>query len=73
MDSIIVYPKDNKQKSLLKSLLKEMKIRYDVKESDETLLSEEDFFHKIDKSIKQAESGETKKITKQEQEDLLGL
>lgn len=65
MDSIIIYPKNEQQKSLLKSLLKEMKVRFEVAESEEqTLLSESEFVAKIDKSIMQVDSGQTKKLTK---------
>lgn len=74
MDSITIYPKNEKQKSLLKSLLEEMKVRFEIGESDEpTLLSESEFIAKIDKSIKQAESGKTKKLTKEQQKQFLGL
>ena len=51
MDSITIYPKNEQQKSLLKSLFEEMKVRFEVKKSDDqTLLSESEFFEKIDKS-----------------------
>ena len=74
MDSITIYPKNEQQKSLLKSLLEEMKVRFEVKKSDDqTLLSESEFFAKIDKSVKQAESGKTKKLTKDQQKQFLGL
>ena len=74
MDSIIIYPKNEQQKSLLKSLLEEMKVRFEVGRSDEkTLLSESEFIAKIDKSIKQAETGKTKKLTKNQQKQFLGL
>lgn len=74
MDSITIYPKNEKQKSLLKSLLEEMKVRFEVGRSDdETLLSENEFIAKIDKSIKQAESGNTKKLTEDQQKEFLGL
>jgi hypothetical protein len=44
MDSITIYPKDEKQKSLLKSLLEEMKVRFEIGKSDEeTSLSENEF------------------------------
>ncbi|WP_312761352.1 DUF2683 family protein [Epilithonimonas sp.] len=73
MESIIIYPKDEKQKSLLKSLLEELKVRFEIGENDETLLSEEDFYKKIDKSIEQAESGKTINISKDKQREFLGL
>lgn len=59
---------------MLTSLLEEMKVRFVVGKNDEpVLLSENDFFAKIDKSLKQAESGKTIKIGKDQQKDLLGL
>ena len=74
MESITVYPKNARQKSLLKSLLEEMKVRFEIATSkDETLLSEKDFFAKIDKSITQAENGNTKPRTKDKQKEFLGL
>jgi len=74
MDSITIYPKNEAQKSLLKSLLEEMKVRFEVRKSDdETLLSESEFLAKIDKSIQQAETGKTKQLTKDQQKQFLGL
>jgi len=74
MESITVYPKNARQKSLLKSLLQEMKVRFEIETSkDETLLSEKDFFAKIDKSITQSENGNTKPLTKDKQKKFLGL
>lgn len=74
MEKITVYPRNAKQKSLLKSLLEEMKVRFEIAiTKDETLLSEKDFYAKIDKSITQAENGNTKPLTKDKQKDLLGL
>ena len=74
MDSITIYPKNEKQKTLLKSLLEEMKVRFEVGKSDqETLLSESEFISKIDQSILQAASGKTKKLSKTEQKQFLGL
>ena len=73
MESITIYPKDEKQKSLLKSLLEELKVRFEMGEKDETLLSEEDFYKKIDKSIEQAESGKTKNLSKDKQKEFFNL
>jgi len=74
MERITVYPRNAKQKSLLKSLLEEMKVRFEIATSkDETSLSEKDFFAKIDKSIIQAENGNTKQLPKNKQKEFLGL
>ena len=74
MESITIYPKNAKQKSLLKSLLEEMKIRFEIANSkDETLLSEQDFYAKIDKSVSQIENGKTRGLPKNKQKEFLGL
>jgi hypothetical protein len=74
MESITIYPKNEKQKSLLKSLLEEMKVRFELSsDKDEITLSEKDFFCKIDQSISQAENGKTRRLTKDDQKKLLGL
>jgi hypothetical protein len=74
MERITVYPRNEKQKSLLKLLLEEMKVRFEIATTkDKTLLSEKDFFAKIDKSITQAENGSIKKLPKNKQKEFLGL
>lgn len=74
MESITIYPKNEKQKSLLKSLLEEMKIHFEIAQyEDETLLSEKDFFAKIDRSVSQAEQGKTRVLSKEQQREFLGL
>ena len=43
MESITIYPKNEKQKSLLKSLLQELKIRFEIEKNDNiSLLREKD-------------------------------
>lgn len=74
MESITIYPTNEKQKSLLKSLFEEMKLRFEISANkEETLLSEKDFFDKIDKSLEQAERGKTKSLSKAKQKEFLGL
>jgi len=74
MESITIYPKNEKQKSLLKSLLEEMKVRFEIANTkDDTWLSEEDFVAKIDRSLTQAEQGNTKTLAKDKQREFLGL
>lgn len=74
MESITIYPRNKKQKYLLKSLLEEMKVRFELStDKDETLLSEKDFYAKIDKSITQAKEGKTKKLTIDGQKTFLGI
>lgn len=72
MESIIVYPKNEKQKSLLKSLLEELKVRFEIGE-DDSLMSEDEFYKKIDNSIQQSEEGKTKTLPKDKQKEILGL
>ena len=67
MDSITIYPKNEKQKSLLKSLLEEMKVRFEMGRNDQdVLLTEKEYVAKIDKSLQQAASGQTKKLDKKQ-------
>jgi hypothetical protein len=74
MESITIYPKNEKQKSLLTSLLEELKIHFETTgEKNNSLLTAKEFYAKIDNSIKQAESGKTKIISKEDQKALLGL
>jgi len=73
MESITIYPKNKKQKTLLKSLLEEMKVHFEVGNNDKILLSEEEFYSKIDKSIEQAEKGKLRTLTSEEQKEFLGL
>ncbi len=74
MEFITAYPKDEKQKSLLEALLKEMKISYATMQSgDEALMTEEEFYAKLDKSIHQAEEGKAKILPEEKQKEFLGL
>ena len=74
MENILIYPKNKKQESLLKSLLEEMKVRFDVvKEKDVNLVSEEEFYKKIERSLEQAEDGKATPLPKDKQKDILGL
>lgn len=74
MDNITIYPKNEKQKSLLESLLQEMKVRFEVKTTpSQSLLTHIEFITKINKSIEQAESGNTINLTEKQQEEFLGL
>jgi hypothetical protein len=74
METITIYPKNEKQKSLLKSLLEEMKIRFEIGKTDEqALLTEDEYIAKLEKSIQQANSGKTKKLEKSDQKQFLGL
>jgi len=74
MESIIIYPKNAKQKILLKSLLEEMKIQFEIGSTkDETSLNEKEYYAKLDKSISQEEAGKTKFLPKDKQKEFLGI
>jgi hypothetical protein len=74
LESIIIYPKNAKQKTLLKSLLEEMKIQFEIASTkDETTLNEEEYYAKLDKSISQVEAGKTKCLPKDKQKEFLGI
>lgn len=73
MESITIYPKNDKQKTLLKSLLEEMKVCFEVGTNDGSLLNEEEYYSKIDKSIEQAEKEKLRTLTSEEQKEFLAL
>lgn len=74
MNSIIVYPRTEQQRSLLQSLLQELNIRFELSsKQEETQLSEEDFYAKIDRSVEQATAGRTQNLPADKQQDFLGL
>jgi hypothetical protein len=74
METITIFPKNKKQQSLLKSLLEEMQVYFKLEKiSDEALLTEEQFYKKIDRSVKQSEEGKVKRLPKEKQKELLGL
>lgn len=73
MENIIITPENKKQFAAIKNFLEEMKIRFRTEKEDDTLMTEEEFYAKIDRSIKQAEEGKVKTLTKEKQKELLGL
>ena len=74
LESIIIYPKNAKQKTLLKSLLEEMKIQFEIASTkNEISLNEKEYYAKLDKSISQAEAGKTKCLPKDKQKEFLGI
>lgn len=51
-----------------------MKVRFEIAStSDETLLSETEFYAKNDKSISQIKSGKTKSLPNDKQKEFLGI
>jgi hypothetical protein len=59
---------------MLKSLLEEMKIQFEIASTkDEISLNEKEYYAKLDKSISQAEAGKTKVLPKDKQKEFLGI
>lgn len=73
MENIIIIPENKKQFAAIKAFLEVMKVHFRTEKEDETLMTEEEFYAKIDRSIKQAEEGKVKTLTKEEQKEFLGL
>ena len=74
MESITIYPKNEEQKSLLKLLLQELRVHFEIESNnDKTLSDEKAYYGKLDKSIAQAEKGETKRLTEPAQKQFLGI
>ena len=55
MENIIIMPKNEKQFSAIKTFLEEMKIRFKTEKKDDTLMTEDEFYAKIDRAVKQSE------------------
>lgn len=72
MDSIIVYPKNKKQKTLLESLLKEMNVRFEIEDKDETLMTKEEFYARIEEARQEAREGKVHKLTPELKKELFG-
>ncbi|NGM60845.1 hypothetical protein G5B30_02825 [Sphingobacterium sp. SGG-5] len=70
MESITIYPKSKKQQSLLKSLLEEMKVRFEIGKSDDTAMSEEEFYKKIDLAKEDIKQGRYVEYTPELREKL---
>ena len=74
METFIVYPKNKKQKSLLKALLEQLNVQFKIEEDiDDPHFTKEAFFRKINQSMKQAEAGNTEVLSPEKQKALLGL
>ncbi|RKD16260.1 hypothetical protein BCY91_05150 [Pelobium manganitolerans] len=67
MENIIVTPKNESQLSAIKNFLKEMKVSFKTEKKDDTLLTEEEFYDKIDASIKEAKEGKVKVVNTKEE------
>ncbi|MFT4094511.1 MAG: hypothetical protein QM640_12810 [Niabella sp.] len=63
MENIVIIPESKKQFSAIKAFLEEMKIRFKTEKQDDALMTEAEFYAKIDRSIKQAEEGKVVEYT----------
>jgi len=63
MENIIIIPENKKQFSAIKTFLEEMKIRFKTEKQDDTLMTEEAFYAKIDQAKKQAKEGKVIEYT----------
>lgn len=68
MNNLIVYPKNKNQQPLLESLLKETRVPFEVEESDETQMTKEEFYARIE----EAREGKVHKLTPELKKELFG-
>ena len=68
MEPIIIYPKNPRQYAVIRALLEEMKVKFKMK--DETLMTEKEFYAKINRAAKQAEAGKKIKLTPEIEKEL---
>lgn len=73
MENIIVYPKNKKQKNLLQSLFKEMNIRFEIEENDDTRMTKEEFYTKIEEAKQEAREGKVTRVKKEDLKSFLGI
>ncbi len=66
MENIIIIPESKKQSSVIKAFLKEMKIRFEV-EKDDTEMTKEEFFAKIDRAKQEVKEGKVTRINTTEE------
>ncbi|HAV03135.1 MAG TPA: hypothetical protein DCW95_08140 [Chryseobacterium sp.] len=69
MENIIIIPESKKQSSVIKAFLKEMKIRFEV-EKDDTEMTKEEFFAKVDRAKQEVKEGKVKPLTPELREKL---
>ncbi len=66
MENIIIFPESKKQSSVIKAFLKEMKVRFEV-EKDDTEMTKEEFFAKIDRAKQEVKEGKVTRINTTEE------
>lgn len=72
MENIIVYPKNKKQQTLLRSLLKEMNVRFEIEEDDDTRMTKEEFYAEIEEAKQEAGEGKVLRYTPELKKELFG-
>ncbi len=72
MENIIIIPKNEKQFSAIKTFLEEMKIRFKTEKEDDTLMTEEEFYAKIDNAKQQIKEGNFVEYTPELKKELFG-
>ena len=68
MEQIIIIPKNEKQSSIIKAFLEEMKIHFKTGQ-DNSQMSEDEFYVKIDKAKQQVREGKGRLIKNKEELD----
>ncbi len=66
MENIIIIPESKKQSAVIKAFLKEIKIRFEV-EKDDTEMTKEEFFAKIDRAKQEVKEGKVTRINTTEE------
>lgn len=69
MENIIIIPETERQSSVIKAFLIEMKIHFKVKK-DNALMIDDEFYQKIDDSIKQSEEGKVHSLSPELKKEL---
>src|SRR5690625_1518916 len=68
MNNLIVYPKNKNKQNLLESMLKEIGRDFEVEEADETQMTKDEFYAKIE----EAREGKVHKFTPELEKELFG-
>lgn len=72
MENIIIMPENKKQFTAIKNFLEEMKVRFRTEKEDDTLMTEEEFYAKIDEAKQEAREGKVVRYTPELRQKLFG-
>lgn len=67
---IIIHPQTDEQVNVIKAFMKALKIKFEISKKN---LYSDDFVSKIEKSKKEFENGDFKRVDKNDLKNLLGL